>query len=128
MEPLNLGRCENHVDEMDCGGLIRKGPRCWNKAEFVAEYYQTVFEKRPALMKLCTGCLANVKKNIRAERRTGVPGASGRGRFRVGHSIIWTRKLVVTPVDKVTVEQVRGLYRSYRRIPRATLATLGIDP
>lgn len=38
MEAITLGRCDNHADEMACGGLVPKGPRCFNRAAHIAVY------------------------------------------------------------------------------------------
>lgn len=123
---MNLGPCDNHADEMYHGGLIPKGPRCFNRATGVMVYVETLnpWDDTPntyETAKLCDTCLAYVKKQVGVIKR--------HRRQTKGESVgkWWPRKVYWYPPEKVTAEHVRALCKSYKRVPKSLREHFDLD-
>lgn len=126
MSPISLGSCDNHADAMESGGLVPKGPKCFNKATVVMVYVETVnpWDGKPNTVetaKLCDGCLKYAKGYVQFKRRER---SKQRGS---AEGSAWVRRLKVFPPEKVTAEHVSALCRSYKRVPRALRDLHGLD-
>lgn len=126
MTTISLGACDNHADAIEYGGLVPKGPKCFNKATGLMVYVETInpWDGKPNTVetaKLCDECLKHTKSYVRHKRlerskqRGSVEGSA------------WVRRIKVFPPEKVTAEHVAALCRSYKRVPKALRDLHGLD-
>lgn len=125
-ETVNLGRCDNHIDNMTYGGLVPKGARCSNKATGLMVYIETLnpWDGTPnttETTKLCDACLAHVKQHVRAvkQRRLYTRG-KGAGKW-------WPRQIAWFKPQDITAEHVRALCKSYKGVPQSLLDQFNLD-